>query len=193
MTSVFLEELTSGLPSLAQIARIIIRLVAAALLGALIGIQREHAGKPAGVRTHMLVALGGSLFVIASLEFGMSTSDLSRVIQGLATGIGFIGAGAILKLKEIGEVAGLTTAAGLWMTSAIGIAVGLGRWGSATLSVILTLIILSIVGKITHRYDTWPHQKISELEASQEAHRITQVSKSDKPPRETDSRGMHSY
>src|SRR5262249_31388269 len=122
-------------------------------LGAAVGIQRERAGMPAGVRTHMLVALGVALFVIASLEFGMSSSDLSRVIQGVATGIGFIGAGAILKLKEAHEVEGLTTAAGIWMTAAVGMAAGLGRWGSATLSVVLTLIILSIVGQITHRIE----------------------------------------
>src|SRR5262249_29347535 len=86
----FLEELRVGLPDSAQMARIVVRLVAAAVLGAAVGIQRERAGKPAGVRTHMLVALGVALFVIASLEFGMSSSDLSRVIQGVATGIGFI-------------------------------------------------------------------------------------------------------
>ena len=101
----------------------------------------------------MLVALGVALFVIASLEFGMSSSDLSRVIQGVATGIGFIGAGSILKLKEAHEVEGLTTAAGIWMTVAVGMAAGLGRWGSATLSVVLTLIILSIVGQITRRIE----------------------------------------
>lgn len=149
--NVFLEELTTGLPDAAQMARVIIRLVAAALLGAVVGIQRERAGKPAGVRTHMLVAMGAALFVIASLEFGMSSSDLSRVIQGLATGIGFIGGGAILKLAEKREVEGLTTAAGIWLTAGVGVAAGLGRWGSAGLGVILTLIILSIIGQLTHQ------------------------------------------
>jgi putative Mg2+ transporter-C (MgtC) family protein len=147
---VFLEELTAGLPDAAQMARVIIRLVVAVLLGAVVGIQRESAGKPAGIRTHMLVAMGAALFVIASLEFGMSASDLSRVVQGLATGIGFIGGGAILKLTEEREVEGLTTAAGIWMTAAIGVAAGLGRWGSAALGVILTLIILSIIGHVSN-------------------------------------------
>lgn len=133
---VFLEELTTGLPDAAQMARIIIRLTAAALLGAVVGIQRERVGKSAGVRTHMLVALGSALFVIASLESGMSPGDLSRVIQGIAAGIGFIGAGAILKLTQEREITGLTTAAGIWMTAAVGVAVGLGRWGSAALGVI---------------------------------------------------------
>ncbi|SFE88684.1 MgtC/SapB family protein [Nitrosomonas sp. Nm166] len=149
----FLEELTTGLPDEAQMTRIIIRLTAAALLGAVVGIQRERMGKSAGVRTHMLVALGTALFVITSLESGMTPSDLSRVIQGIAAGIGFIGAGAILKLTQEREITGLTTAAGIWMTAAVGVAVGLGRWGSAALGVILTWIILSIVGQLTHRME----------------------------------------
>lgn len=150
---VLVEEFTSGLPDAAQMARVVIRLVAAALLGAVVGIQRERAGKPAGVRTHMLVAMGATLFVVACSESGMAASDLSRVIQGVATGIGFIGGGAILKLTKEREVEGLTTAAGIWLTAAVGVAAGLGRWGSATLGVVLTLIILSIVGRITHRME----------------------------------------
>ena len=147
----FLEELIAGLPDLGQIERVIIRLLAAALLGAMVGIERERAGKSAGVRTHMLVSMGAALFVLACSESGMSLSDLSRVIQGLTAGIGFIGGGAILKLTEEREVEGLTTAAGIWLTAAIGVAAGLGRWGSATLSVVLALIILSVVGQITQR------------------------------------------
>lgn len=149
----FMQEMMAGLPDGEQMARIVIRLVAAALFGAIVGIQREHAGKPAGVRTHMLVALGAALFVISGLEFGMDSADLSRVIQGLATGIGFIGGGAILKLAAEREVEGLTTAAGIWMTAAVGVAAGLGRWGSAGLGVVLTWIILSIIGEITHRLE----------------------------------------
>ncbi len=81
----------------------------------------------------------------------MGVDEVSRVIQGLAAGIGFIGAGAILKLTDEREITGLTTAAGIWMTAAVGVAVGLGRWGSATISVILTVLILTIVGRITER------------------------------------------
>lgn len=147
----FLTELTSGLPDTRQMMRVIIRMTAAALLGAVVGIQRERAGKPAGLRTHMLVALGAALFVIAPLEFGMSASDLSRVIQGLTTGIGFIGAGAILKLSEERKIEGLTTAAGIWMTAAIGVAAGLGRWGSAAVGVVMVWIILAIIGRIEDR------------------------------------------
>src|SRR5215510_10803809 len=124
-----LEELTTGLPDARQLARIVIRLLVAMLLGAIVGVQREQTGKPAGLRTHMLVALGAALFVLAPLEVGMGSDGLSRVIQGLATGIGFIGGGAILKLSEEREIRGLTTAAGVWMTAAVGVAVGLGRIG----------------------------------------------------------------
>jgi putative Mg2+ transporter-C (MgtC) family protein len=144
------EELISGLPDAGQIARVIIRLTAAMLVGALVGAQRERTGKPAGLRTHMLVALGTALFVIVPAEIGMSLEGLSRVIQGVATGIGFIGGGAILKLSRERDILGLTTAAGIWMTAAISVAVGLGRVGVALLSAALTWIILSIFGKVEH-------------------------------------------
>jgi putative Mg2+ transporter-C (MgtC) family protein len=149
----FMQELTDGLPDGAQMARVVIRMLAAALFGAIVGIQRERAGKPAGVRTHMLVALGAALFVISGQETGMDSADISRVVQGLATGIGFIGGGAILKLTAQREVEGLTTAAGIWMTAAVGVAAGLGRWGTAGLGVVLTWIILSIIGEITYRLE----------------------------------------
>ena len=148
---IILEELTAGLPDARQLARIVIRLLVAMLLGAVVGIQREHTGKPAGVRTHMLVSLGAALFVLAPVEAGMASDDLSRVIQGLATGIGFIGGGAILKLSEEREIQGLTTAAGIWMTAAMGVAAGLGRIGMALLSALLTWFILAIIGMAEHR------------------------------------------
>jgi putative Mg2+ transporter-C (MgtC) family protein len=148
---IILEELTAGLPDARQFARIVIRLLVAMLLGGIVGFQREHTGKPAGLRTHMLVAMGAALFVLAPEEAGMTSTDVSRVIQGLATGIGFIGAGAILKLSEEHEIRGLTTAAGLWMTAAMGVAVGLGRIGMALLSALLTWFVLAVVGKVEHR------------------------------------------
>lgn len=126
----------------------IIRLLAATVLGAIIGIQREKAGKPAGVRTHILVTLGTTVFVLACSGVGMSTDGLSRVIQGIVTGIGFIGAGSILKLSEERNIQGLTTSAGIWMTAAIGVAVGLGSLGVALLSTLLTVIILALAGPL---------------------------------------------
>jgi putative Mg2+ transporter-C (MgtC) family protein len=148
---IILEELTAGLPDARQFARIVIRLLVAMLLGGIVGYQREHTGKPAGLRTHMLVAMGAALFVLATAEAGMTSTDVSRVIQGLATGIGFIGAGAILKLSQEREIRGLTTAAGLWMTAAMGVAAGLGRIGMALLSAFLTWFVLSVVGQVEHR------------------------------------------
>jgi putative Mg2+ transporter-C (MgtC) family protein len=131
--------------------RPVVRLLAAVLLGGIIGIQREHTGKPAGLRTHMLVALAACLFVLVISEMGMTEGDASRVIQGVATGIGFIGGGAILKLRNEHEVHGLTTAAGIWMTASMGVAVGLGQLAAALVSVILAWFILAIVAKVEHR------------------------------------------
>jgi Uncharacterized membrane protein len=144
---IFWEELTSGLPNARQLVHVIIRLIAATLLGAIVGIQRERAGKPAGLRTHILVTLGTTVFVLACSGVGMSSDGLSRVIQGIVTGIGFIGAGSILKLNEERAIQGLTTAAGVWMTAAIGVAVGLGSLGVALLSTLFTLIILTLAGQ----------------------------------------------
>ncbi|HYP53025.1 MAG TPA: MgtC/SapB family protein [Pyrinomonadaceae bacterium] len=147
------EELLSGLPDTRQLARVIIRLAAATLLGAAVGIQRERAGKPAGLRTHMLVTLGTAVFILACSGVNMDSDGLSRVIQGIVTGIGFIGAGSILKLNEQRDIQGLTTAAGVWMTAAIGVAVGLGSLGIALLSTFFTLIILSFAGRLERRAD----------------------------------------
>ena len=157
----FINELSAGWPQLPELARILVRLTAAAVLGAVIGLQRESMGKPAGLRTHMLVATGAALFVASSFESGMSLSDISRIIQGLATGIGFIGAGAILKMTEQHEITGLTTAASVWMTGAVGVAVGLGRWGAAAISVILSWMILALLGRLEFWAKTKRHDESS--------------------------------
>ncbi len=99
----------------------------------------------------MLVALGSAIFILASLEAGIDLTDLSRVIQGVAAGIGFIGAGAILKVTSEREIQGLTTAAGIWMTAAIGLAAGLGRLGLAAIGVALAWLILAIVTRLARR------------------------------------------
>jgi putative Mg2+ transporter-C (MgtC) family protein len=152
---IILEELLSGLPDLGQTASLVTRMVIAMILGAVIGAQREATGKPAGLRTHMLVAMGGALFVLAPVQSGMDLDGMSRVIQGIVTGIGFIGGGAILKLQEQRAIEGLTTAAGIWITAAVGIAAGLGRWGLALVSTILAWITLSLIGRI----EAWMNQK----------------------------------
>lgn len=158
------EELLSGWPDARQLVRVLIRLTAALLLGAVIGYQRERIGKPAGLRTHMLVAAGTAIFVVAAAESGMGADALSRIIQGLATGIGFIGTGAILKLHEAREIQGLTTAAGIWMTAAMGVAVGLGRLGAALVSTALTWVVLALLGGFEHlinkkQIDEEPHNE----------------------------------
>ena len=138
------QELTGGLPDRRRLAVILIRVLAAMLLGAIVGLQRERVGKPAGLRTHMLVCIGTAVVVLACSAAGMSTDALSRVVQGIVTGIGFVGAGSILKLSQQREIKGLTTAAGLWMTAAIGVSVGLGAIGLAVIGTILMVIVLSL-------------------------------------------------
>lgn len=140
-----LAEEFSDLPDAEQATRIVVRLVLAALLGGLLGFERESKGKAAGVRTHMLVAMGAALFVIVPQQFGIQPADMSRVIQGVVAGIGFLCAGTILKGESVHTVKGLTTAAGLWMTCAIGMAAGLGRETTAVLSTLLALGILALV------------------------------------------------
>ncbi len=142
------EELTHGLPDTRQFIQVLIRLIASAFLGAAIGLQRERVGKPAGIKTHILATLGTTVFVLACAGYGMSSDGLSRVIQGIATGIGFLGAGAILKLDASRDIKGLTTAASIWISAAIGVAVGLGVLGLALLATILTLIVLAVLGRI---------------------------------------------
>lgn len=138
----------SDLPTAVEFTRVILRLAIAAILGALLGLEREHSGKAAGLRTHMLVAVGAAIFVLVPQQMQMPDAEVSRVIQGVITGVGFLGAGTILKSTSEETVKGLTTAAGLWLTAAIGIAAGLGREGSAVLSALLALAILHLVPKI---------------------------------------------
>ena len=147
------QELIYGLPDGRHLAIVMIRVTAAVILGGILGVQRERAGKPAGLRTHMIVCLGTAVVVLACLASSMDMSGLSRVIQGIVTGIGFIGAGSILKLSEQREIRGLTTAACLWMTAAIGVAVGLGSLGVALIGTATTFIVLSLIGAVESRLD----------------------------------------
>lgn len=132
----------SDVPDASEVTRICVRLLVAVILGGILGYERESTGSSAGFRTHMLVALGSALFVLVPLQAGTSLVDMSRVIQGVIAGIGFLGAGAIIKLSHEQEIRGLTTAASIWLTSAIGIAAGMGRESTAVLSTVFALIIL---------------------------------------------------
>ena len=119
----------------------VLRLLLATGLGAVIGYQRERFKKPAGFRTHMLIAIGAALFTLASIYAFGAQSDPARIAAGIVTGIGFLGAGAILHPTE-GIVAGLTTAASMWTTAAIGLAVGSGLYLVAVVATILVFIVL---------------------------------------------------
>jgi putative Mg2+ transporter-C (MgtC) family protein len=129
----------------AGIVRIVVRLLVAVVLGGVLGWERESVGAPAGLRTHMLVSLGSALFVLIPLQAGMKMEDLSRVLQGVTAGIGFLGAGAILKQRDRNDVRGLTTAASIWLTAALGVAAGMGREATALLSTLFALVILAIL------------------------------------------------
>lgn len=141
----------SDLPTLEQFTRVTFRIVVAVSLGALIGWERELRRSSAGLRTHMLVALGAALFVLVPEQSGIGPSDMSRVLQGVIAGIGFLGAGAVLKRDDADEIRGLTTAAGIWVTAAIGIAVGLGREATAVLGTVAVLVILGVLRRFGKR------------------------------------------
>ncbi len=145
------SELTAGFPDGQHFAVIFIRLLAATLLGAAIGYERQKAGKPAGLRTHILVTAGTTVFILGCLGAGIKTNSdaISRVIQGIITGIGFVGAGSILKRETEKNIQGITTSAGIWMTAAIGVTIGLGGLGLAIMATLLTLIVL----RVTHWFE----------------------------------------
>jgi len=135
-----------------QVTRVAIRLTIAVVLGGLVGFERETRGTAAGLRTHMLVALGAALFVLVPLEAGVQVADMSRVLQGITSGIGFLGAGAIIKLSQDRRIRGLTTAASIWLTAAIGVAAGMGKGAIAMFAALLALFILShLHGKCCQR------------------------------------------
>jgi putative Mg2+ transporter-C (MgtC) family protein len=142
---VTIQQEFSDLADASQVTRVSVRLLVAVALGGLLGYERETAGTAAGLRTHMLVALGAALFVIVPLQGGMPIVDMSRVLQGIIAGIGFLGAGAIIKLSQDREIRGLTTAASVWLTAAIGIAAGMGQEMTAILSTLIALFILALL------------------------------------------------
>jgi putative Mg2+ transporter-C (MgtC) family protein len=120
----------------------VVRLLVAVALAAAIGFERELADKPAGLRTHVLVAFGAALFTITSANFA-GTSDPSRIAAGVVAGVGFLGAGAIFR-GEQGLMHGLTTAASIWAVAAVGLAAGAGLYLLATVATIIGLIVLRL-------------------------------------------------
>lgn len=146
----------SNIPDLSTVTRIVVRLLLAAMLGGILGYERERKARSAGVRAHMLFAVGAALFVLGPLQSGMDISDLSRVLQGVVQGIGFLGVGAIIVRTGHHKIEGLTTAANIWATAGIGVVVGLGLEATAVLSTLILLLILAVVPFIlssSHRED----------------------------------------
>lgn len=140
-----------GLP--ADSLALALRLGLATLLGAAVGFNRQISLKPAGLRTHALVALGAALMAHTGLQLGQPAGDgaaASRIIQGLVAGIGFIGGGVILHRADLRMVQGLTTAASIWVVAASGIAVGVGLWRAAVITILVALVILTLGRTIDH-------------------------------------------
>lgn len=125
------------------IVDVFLRLALAAGLGGAIGLEREYRHKPAGLRTNMLIALGSALFAILSVELGAGAGSPDRIAAQVVSGIGFLGAGAILRSGQ--NVHGLTTAATIWVNAAIGMAAGLGAYGVAAGGATLTLVVLALL------------------------------------------------
>jgi putative Mg2+ transporter-C (MgtC) family protein len=133
------------------LVRVTVRLATALVLGGLIGFERQAERKTAGFRTHMMVSLGAALFTVTSLEVSNDAAALTRVIQGVAAGIGFLGAGAILKVDKETEVKGLTTAAGIWLTAGVGMAAGAGQLWTAVVGACMAWIVLGVL----HEAERW--------------------------------------
>jgi putative Mg2+ transporter-C (MgtC) family protein len=133
---------------------ITLRMLAAVLIGCVIGLDRNMRGKPTGVKTLGLVSLGAALATMASLGFSVETvvaDDRSaRVIQGIVTGIGFLGAGVILQSPTESRIRGLTTAASIWVTAALGVACGVGAWSVALIATIMALLLFTVGRKVEH-------------------------------------------
>jgi len=123
---------------------IVIRLAVSIVIGGLIGLERELEHKPAGLRTIILVCLGSTIFMLVGFELGLLGTEMGRIVAGVVTGVGFLGAGAIIRAR--GEVYGLTTAATIWLASGLGLAIGAGYYMLAITASVFVLIVLRILG-----------------------------------------------
>jgi putative Mg2+ transporter-C (MgtC) family protein len=130
------------------------RIGAAALLGGALGLEREWKGHWAGLRTHMMVAMGCAIFVIGGTAVAGDQGDaVTRVIQGIASGIGFLGAGTILKLDQKQEIKGLTTASSIWLAAALGTAAGLAQYALSIAAAIISLFVLGVLGPVEKYFE----------------------------------------
>jgi putative Mg2+ transporter-C (MgtC) family protein len=127
----------------------LMRIGAAAIIGGALGLERELSGHSAGLRTHMMVSIGCAVFVVAGLAIcGERTESVTRVVQGIAAGIGFLGAGTILKLDEKEKIKGLTTASSIWLASALGTLAGLAEYVPAAAATVIALLVLAVLRPI---------------------------------------------
>ncbi|MBN4665545.1 MgtC/SapB family protein [Pandoraea nosoerga] len=145
---------------MAEIIEVMLRLMAALVLGGMVGLNRNLHHKSVGLRTLAIVSFGSALFVLAVVPFpgtslSYDASSVSRVVQGIVAGIGFLGAGCIVRPNRGGSVHGFTTAAALWSTTGIGIICGLGRWHIAVAAMVLLLIVLAVGGPIEDIAHRW--------------------------------------
>lgn len=158
----FLRLAAFDIPDIADFARVSVRLFVAALLAAFIGWERERHGRAAGLRTHMMVALGAAMFTLVPLEAGVGPNEIARIAHGVAAGVGFLGAGAILKITTEKDIVGLTTAASIWLTAAIGVAAGAGQMLAGILATIVSIIVLWSLRRLELRaHATHPAKKIT--------------------------------
>ena len=156
---------------------ITLRLGSATLAGAVLGLNRELRGKPAGLRTNALVALGSALLILAGVgitsgaDSARQADVISRAMQGIITGIGFLGAGVILRDTSGTQVHGITTAATIWLTAALGVLCGAGMWQVALLGMGLTLVVL-VLGKPLEKFIHRKFPKLSEHNSSEPPPRV---------------------
>lgn len=150
------------IPNWPIVGEMTVRLLAAALLGGIIGWEREKMSRAAGLRTHVLVAIACAMFVLGAQLSGTTTDGIARVIQGIAGGIGFLGAGTIIKLTDRAEVQGLTTAAGIFATAAIGVAAASTPLWLPVLGTTITLIVLRPMALLEQKghQPTNPHDRL---------------------------------
>lgn len=143
--------------------QVVIRLVCSVVLGGLIGLEREIRKRSAGLRTHILVCVGAALIMLTSIYVfdiyrNIANVDPSRIAAGVITGIGFLGAGAIIRSAD--GIHGLTTAASLWVAAAIGLSVGCGFYDAALVSTALVLVVLLIIRNFEHRFKNGKPEKL---------------------------------
>lgn len=137
-----------------EFADLLFRMGVAAAIGGVIGMEREFHARWAGLRTHMLVSMGAAIFCAAGLGLAPdSSAAATRVVQGIASGIGFLGAGTILKLSDRLEVKGLTTAASIWLAAALGTAAGLKMYPLAVASTIVSLLVMSLLRPLEKKFE----------------------------------------